>query len=57
MDFSKVDKDGKKLESVSPPANQKVQAGHYEWWVDHPEFYEPSAEDIKCELQLSPLQL
>jgi hypothetical protein len=37
MDYTKVDKDGNKLESIMPAANQKIQAGHYEYWLEHPE--------------------
>ena len=55
MDYSKVDKDGKKLTSIVEPANQKYQAGYYDYWLEDPSKYEPTEEDIKCELQLSAL--
>ena len=54
MDYSKVDKDGKELNTV-PKANQAKQAGYHEKWLKNPEEWEPTAEDIKCELQLQAL--
>ncbi len=55
MDYSKVDKDGKKLESIVPAANRSFQASWYEQWKSDPALVEPSAENIKCELQLQAL--
>ena len=55
MDYSKVDKDGNKLTSIVEPANQNYQAGYHAHWLKDPEYYEPTAEDIKCELQLQAL--
>ena len=35
--------------------NQAKQAGYHEKWLKNPEEWEPTAEDIKCELQLQAL--
>ena len=50
MDYSKVDKDGKKLTSIVEPANQKYQAGYYDYWLEDPSKYEPTEEDIDAAL-------
>ena len=55
MDYSKVDKDGNELKSIVPGANRSFQASWYENWQNDPASMEPSAEDIKCELQLQAL--
>ena len=55
MDYSKVDKDGKELNTV-PKANQEKQAGYYDRWIESGKTWgEPTPEDIKCELQLDAL--
>lgn len=54
-DYSTHDKDGNKLKSIVPAANRKFQASWYENYKNDPASVEPSAEDIKCELQLQAL--
>lgn len=54
MDLKKVDKDGNAL-NLMPKANKANQASYYDWWVKDPMRYEPTPEDIKCELQLQAL--
>lgn len=54
MDLKKVDKDGIEL-NLMPQSSKKNQANYYEWWLDNPSLYEPTPEDIKCELQLQAL--
>lgn len=54
IDYKKVDKEGNEL-ALLPLANRAKQANFYEKWLSDPSFVEPSAEDIKCELQLQAL--
>lgn len=52
MDYSKVDREGNPLSTV-PRANQSRQAGYHAKWLESNRTkFEPTAEDIKCELQL-----
>ena len=53
MDLKKTDKHGNVL-NLTPKANRS-QADYYSYWKKNPESLEPSAEDIKCELQLQAL--
>jgi len=53
MDLKKTDKQGNVL-NLTPKANRS-QADYYSYWKENPESLEPSAEDIKCELQLQAL--
>ena len=53
MDLKKTDKDGKPL-NLTPKASRS-QTDYYSYWKENPEQLEPSAEDIKCELQLAAL--
>lgn len=56
IDYSKVDKNGNELKNIMPKANQKAQAGYYDKWLASGQTrYEPTDEDIKCELQLQAL--
>ena len=52
----KKDKWGKPLNLI-PKADQATQAGYYEKWLRKPNEYEPSEEDIWCELQLQALSV
>ena len=54
MDLKRFDKDGKEL-NLLPKANKNNQASYYDWWLENPSRYEPTDEDIKCELQLQAL--
>ena len=54
MDLKKFDKNGNPL-NLMPPANKATQSSYYDWWLTDPNRYEPTAEDIKCELQLQAL--
>ena len=51
-----LDKDGKPIELI-PKANQDVQGNFYAKWLKDPSKFEPTEEDIKCELQLSALSV
>ena len=53
MDLKKTDKDGNEL-NLTPKANRS-QSDYYSYWKENPESLEPTAEDIKCELQLQAL--
>ena len=53
MDLKKTDKDGNAL-NLTPKANRS-QSDYYSYWKENPESLEPTAEDIKCELQLQAL--
>ena len=53
MDLKKTDKHGNAL-NLTPKANRS-QADYYSYWKNDPESLEPTAEDIKCELQLQAL--
>ena len=53
MDLKKKDKNGNPL-NLTPKANRS-QADYYSYWKENPQSLEPSAEDIKCELQLQAL--
>lgn len=56
-DYSKFDRSGKELSTV-PKSNQKVQGNFYQKWLDSGKTkFEPTAEDIKCELQLGALDV
>tara|TARA_Y200000002_G_scaffold68079_1_gene52937 strand:- start:19984 stop:20757 length:774 start_codon:yes stop_codon:yes gene_type:complete len=52
MDLKKFDKNGKPLNLISA-SNRKSQGNFYEWWKQNPEKYEPTQQDIWCEMQLS----
>tara|TARA_Y100000385_G_C13049996_1_gene619308 strand:+ start:834 stop:1586 length:753 start_codon:yes stop_codon:yes gene_type:complete len=54
MDSKTHDKDGNPL-NLMPKANRLHQASYYDTWLTTPERYEPTPEDIKCELQLQAL--
>ena len=57
LDYSKVDKDGNELNPVGK-ANRVYQAGYYTKWLESNKTkFEPTDEDIKCELQLSALSV
>ena len=52
-----LDKDGKPIELIKK-ANQNVQGNYYQKWLDSDRTkFEPTAEDIKCELQLQALDV
>ena len=54
-DYSKVDRDGNVLNTV-PKADQSKQGGYYRKWINSDKTrFEPSMDDIKCELQLQAL--
>jgi len=53
-DLKKFDKEGKPLNLI-PTANRSIQANWIQKYYDDPSSVEPSAEDIKCELQLQAL--
>ena len=53
-DLKKFDKNGKEL-NLMPLADRSKQANYYAKWLEDPEKFEPTDEDIKCELQLSAL--
>ena len=53
MDLKKTDKHGNSL-NLTPKANRS-QSDYYSYWKENPNSLEPSAEDIKCELQLQAL--
>ena len=53
MDLKKTDKDGNEL-NLTPNANRS-QSDYYSYWKNDPASLEPTAEDIKCELQLQAL--
>lgn len=54
MDLKKTDKHGKDL-NLMPKADRQTQSDYYSYWKENPESLEPTAEDIKCELQLQAL--
>lgn len=55
IDLKKFDKNGNLL-NIIPKADHKIQGNYYQRWLDSGKTrYEPSAEDIKCELQLQAL--
>ena len=57
MDENLVDKDGKPIELVKK-ANQNQQGNYYQKWLDSDKTkFEPTPEDLKCELQLSALDV
>lgn len=57
MDLKKYDKDGKPL-NLTPKFNKNVQGNYYKKWIDSDKTkFEPTDEDIKCELQLSALSV
>jgi hypothetical protein len=57
MEENLVDKNGKPLE-LQPKANHSVQGNYYQKWLDsNKEKFEPTEEDIKCELQLQALDI
>ena len=57
MDENLVDKDGKPIELIAK-ANQNQQGNYYQKWLDSDKTkFEPTPEDLKCELQLSALDV
>ena len=52
--LKKYDKDGNPLNLV-PQIDRTTNKDFHSRWLENPEKFEPSAEDIKCELQLSAL--
>ena len=57
MDENLVDKDGNPIKLI-PKANQNQQGNYYQKWLDSDKTkFEPTPEDIKCELQLSALDV
>lgn len=54
MDLKTHDKKGYPL-NLQPAASKNTQANYHDWWLDNPDRYEPTPEDIKCELQLQAL--
>jgi len=57
IDLKTHDKNGNPL-TLMPPGHKKKQGLDYEKWVDSGgKLYEPTSEDIKCELQLQALSL
>ena len=57
MDKDLVDKDGKPIELIAK-ANQNKQGNYYQKWLDSDKTkFEPTPEDLKCELQLSALDV
>lgn len=54
LDLQKFDKDGNPLNLI-PKSNQAKQGNYYAKWLESPEKFEPTPEDIKCELQLQAL--
>lgn len=55
MDYTKFDKNGNKLDTV-PLSDRNKQAAYYRKWLESNKArYEPTPEDIKCELQLQAL--
>ena len=56
MDYKKFDKDGKPL-NVMPTADKNRQGNYHLKWIEsNKSRFEPTSEDIKCELQLQALQ-
>lgn len=55
-DLKKFDKNGNPLNLMSK-AQRIKQANYHEKWLENPEKFEPTEEDIKCELQLSALSV
>ncbi len=55
-DLKKVDQHGKPLNLI-PTANRNKQANYIERYQQRPASVEPSAEDIRCELQLQALSV
>lgn len=55
-DLKKIDKDGNLLNLI-PKANRAVQADYYGRWLENPDKYDPSFEDLRCELQLQALSV
>ena len=53
-DFKNFDKNGNPL-NLMPKFNHSRRGDYYTKWLENPEKFEPSLEDIKCELQLSAL--
>jgi hypothetical protein len=53
-DFKKFDKHGNPL-NLMPKFNHSRHGDYYTKWLEDSKRYEPSYEDIKCELQLSAL--
>lgn len=52
--LKKFDKNGNPLD-LNPQIDRTTNKDFYSRWLDNPEKFEPSFEDIKCELQLSTL--
>lgn len=53
-DLKKFDKDGNPLNLV-PTFDPKKNRNYHEQWLKNPQRFEPTDEDLKCELQLSAL--
>ena len=55
MDLKKYDKDGNLLNLTKAyDRNDKATgSNYYEWYKNDPTQYEPTADDLKCELQLN----
>tara|TARA_A100001015_G_scaffold287970_1_gene358322 strand:- start:10163 stop:10921 length:759 start_codon:yes stop_codon:yes gene_type:complete len=56
MDLKKYDKSGKSL-NIMPLANKNKQRDYHGKWLEDNSRFEPTPEDIKCELQLSALSV
>jgi hypothetical protein len=54
MDLKKVDKNGKPLNLIEK-SNRKKVADYHSRWLESPQIFEPTNEDIKCEMQLQAL--
>lgn len=53
-DLKNFDKEGNPLNLI-PKVDRTKQGNYYEKWLRNPNRFEPTEEDIKCELQLSAL--
>lgn len=54
MDLKKFDKNGNPL-NLTPQSDPNKQGNYHAKWLNNPNRYEPTPEDIKCELQLQAL--